>query len=488
MDQVHVIRHKVLVEHLSRRSVAEEMGVSRNTVARYLERSAPERVELSPRSRPKWEKVKPRFVELVESSSTWTSGKQRLTATRLHDLLRGEGFDVGASMIKEALAEWKRQRREVFVPLVYHPGELAQVDFFEVIVEVANEQRKAWLFVMRLMHSGRDFGWLYDRQDQISFLDAHVRAFAHLGAVPQRIAYDNLKLAVVRVLVGSTRELTARFQALASHYLFEPSFCRPGTGHDKGGVEARGRLIRLQQLVPIPKGDDLETINQTLLAKLDDRMQTARNEEGRTIAERFGDELGKMLPLNERDFDARATQLAIVSRRSLVRAGGATYSVPCEWAQLDVTVHVGPTTVEIVGPTGSAHHPRCRFGRRSIDYRHYLPELAKKPQAVRQVAAELMRDLGEPFGRVWRELVDIHGPSQASRVFSKVLERIIERGVDEVARIVIDALAHDRPLLMALAPDPDERVMEAVPGTLAAIDVPSGVAADYDEWLVGGAR
>ncbi len=34
MDQVNVIRHKVLVEGLSARRVAREMGVSRNTVQR----------------------------------------------------------------------------------------------------------------------------------------------------------------------------------------------------------------------------------------------------------------------------------------------------------------------------------------------------------------------------------------------------------------------------------------------------------------------
>ncbi len=48
------------------------------------------------------------------------------------------------------------------------------------------------MFVMRLMHSGQDFAWLYTRQDQTSFLDGHVRAFAHFECVPQRIAYDNL--------------------------------------------------------------------------------------------------------------------------------------------------------------------------------------------------------------------------------------------------------------------------------------------------------
>jgi len=47
-------------------------------------------------------------------------------------LLIGDGHQVGASLVKAAVAEWKRQRREVFVPLTYRPGDLADVDFFEV--------------------------------------------------------------------------------------------------------------------------------------------------------------------------------------------------------------------------------------------------------------------------------------------------------------------------------------------------------------------
>ncbi len=67
--------------------------------------------------------------------------------------------------MRAAVAEWKRQRREVFVPLTYRPGDLGDVDFFEVLVDVAGERRKAWLFLLRLMYSGRDFGWIYERQD-----------------------------------------------------------------------------------------------------------------------------------------------------------------------------------------------------------------------------------------------------------------------------------------------------------------------------------
>jgi transposase len=189
-----------------------------------------------------------------------------LAATRLHELLVAEDHQVCVTLVKEAVPEGKRQRREVFVPLTYRPGDLGEVDFFEVWVDVAGTRREAWLFLMRLMYSGRDFAWIYERQDQVSFLDGHVRTFAHFGGVPARLAYDNLKAAVVRILVGGerTRTRTPRFAALASHYLFKPCFCRPGKGHDKGGVEARGKALRRQALTAIPSAPTLEAINQTL--------------------------------------------------------------------------------------------------------------------------------------------------------------------------------------------------------------------------------
>jgi predicted transcriptional regulator len=37
MDQVHVLRHKVLKEGQSIRRVARELGLSRNTVTKYLD-------------------------------------------------------------------------------------------------------------------------------------------------------------------------------------------------------------------------------------------------------------------------------------------------------------------------------------------------------------------------------------------------------------------------------------------------------------------
>jgi len=184
VDHVHVLRHKVLVEGRSQRQVAKELGISRLTVKKYLTRAVPRR-EPKPRARPVWDQVGRRLEALLTGSIAWTGGKPQLTAARLHELLIADGHPVGVTLVKQAVAEWRRQRREAFVPLTYRPGDLAEVDFFEVLVDLAGTRRKAWLFRMRLRYSGRDFAWIYERQDQVSFLDGHVRAFAHFGGTPR---------------------------------------------------------------------------------------------------------------------------------------------------------------------------------------------------------------------------------------------------------------------------------------------------------------
>jgi transposase-like protein len=90
MDQVHVVRHKVLVEGQAVRRVAREMGIARNTVRKYLAQSEPVRVEKEPRARPVREKVVPRIEALLEESPRWT-GCQR-SASR--DPLRPEIFSL----------------------------------------------------------------------------------------------------------------------------------------------------------------------------------------------------------------------------------------------------------------------------------------------------------------------------------------------------------------------------------------------------------
>lgn len=488
MDQVHVIRDKVLREGKSVRQAARELGISRVTARKYLEAGAePPRRKPPLRARPKLERVLARMTALLQDWSSRTTAKQHITATRLHQALLDEQFDVGITTVRAWLAEEKRKQREVFVPLQHYPGQEAQVDFFEVTVDIDAKRRKAWMFVMRLMHSGRDFAWLYWYGDQVSFLDGHVRAFAHFGGVPHRLVYDNLKAAVHKILHGG-RELSARFAALAAHYVFEPSFARPYTGHDKGGVESRGRGVRLQHLVPIPVEATLQAASTALLARLDAQAGQRRGADGRTVLACFTeDEQPRLLPVLRGAFDPRKLESVDSDRSSRVRVGGARYSVPSQWALCEVEARLGVDEVELRCRGQAVTAPRQPRGGQYIDYRHYLPELRKKPQAARQVMPAMLAQFGEPFGRLWRLLVDVHGPADAARVFARVLGAVVEHGEAAVRASVGAALAQDRIDLVVLLPRrADERATPVhVPAALAQHHVEARRAAEYDD-LLGG--
>ena len=482
MDQVHVIRHKVLVEGLSQRRVAEEMSVSRNTVKKYVEEeSEPVFKKPSRRDRPVLEKVRPRLEALVDEWSKRTTAKQRITGTRLHRQLVHEGFEVGETTVRGWFRERQRRGKEVFIPLVHRAGDEAQVDFFEVTVDIDGVRQKRWMFLVRLMYSGRDFAWLYEHCDQVSFLDGHVRAFAHFGGVPSRCIYDNLSPAVRRVMFPG-RILTQRFLALVSHYLFEPCFARVGTGHDKGGVEARGKGIRLQHLVPIPRGATLEAIAADLLSALDAQAARKRDKHGRTVLDKFAEETLRELPA--RPFEPRLVVTLSVSRRALVVYESGTYSLPCHWKSLDVTAYVGPTDIRFICREEIAVRTRVGRHEQNVQYRDYLDELSRKPQAVRQVAPELLAELGEPFKELWGLLEGAHGGREAGRVMARMLAAIVKHGEPKVRRALARALDAGKQQLPELIALPDTALTEIeVPEPLRRYAIESASAADFDELL-----
>ena len=116
MDQVYVVRHKVLIEKQSIRQVARQLGISRNTVTKYLGESAPIR-KSSPRPKPVLDTVADRIDQLFEEWRSRTTAKQRITGTRLHRHLREEGYEVGKTTVFEYLSERRRRSKEVFIPL-----------------------------------------------------------------------------------------------------------------------------------------------------------------------------------------------------------------------------------------------------------------------------------------------------------------------------------------------------------------------------------
>lgn len=490
MEQVHVIRHKHYVEKMGVRRISREMGIDRKTVRKYLSEAVPLRHEPDPRPRSVMATVAPRIDEILESWRGRMTKKQRVTSSRMHRQLLAEGYEVGERTVRGYLAEKRRRTAEVYVPLVHRPGEDAQVDFFEVTVEEDGVVRKAWKLLVRLMHSGRDFIHIYDRCDQISFLDAHVRAFAYFGGIPQRMVYDNLSAAVKhRAGMLKERKLTDAFSALVSYYLFEACFARPGEGHDKGGVESRGKGIRLQHMTPIPQGADLGSISSAVLADIEKMAAVKPRRDGQTTEALFEADKEALMPLPEVPYDVRKPRPISISRSSTTTIGGALYSLPERWARLDAMAYIGVGNIRFVCRGEEILRERAMRNGRMIVYRDYLRELSRKPQAVRQVAPELVAELGYPYGQLLTLLEHTHGAQKASRVLAGVLGAIHDHGEAVVTQVLSRALAQGQVDLLGIRRHlPKEaHLLECfVPARLQHVHVEAGRASDYDQLLIGG--
>jgi hypothetical protein len=85
---------------------------------------------------------------------------------------------------------------------------------------------------------------------------------------------------VKKILRGYEREMTARFIAFRSHWQYETSFCTPGEGREKGGVEGEVGYFRRNHWVAVPAARDLADLNAKLFA--DCRQDENRMMAGRT--------------------------------------------------------------------------------------------------------------------------------------------------------------------------------------------------------------
>src|SRR5690606_30642610 len=109
---------------------------------------------------------------------------------------------------------------------------------------IAGTRTKLQVAHFKLSHSRAFYLRAYPLQTHEMLFDAHNHAFEVLGGVPRRGIYDNMRTAVDRVHKGKKRDVNARFGAMVSHFLFEPEFCNPAAGWEKGQIEKNVRDAR----------------------------------------------------------------------------------------------------------------------------------------------------------------------------------------------------------------------------------------------------
>jgi transposase len=389
VDVYKEIRRLQLEGVTSQRAAAKLLGISRNTVKKYWEGNAVpwDRKEYNREAAVMTPEVVQFISACLDEDDRERVKKQKHTARRIYQRLVDEqGFTGSESSVRNLVHDMRAARKETkaFIPLRFAPGEAVQIDWGEATVYLNGEKVVLNLFCARLCHSCAPYVIAYKRQNLESFLDAIIHTLQYYGGAPRRVIFDNARVAV-KSGFGAHAAAQDDYKQLSAHYGFEPIFCNPASGNEKGLVENLVGYIRRNVCVPLPKVKDLEELNGKLLEKcvryLDHQIESRPAPVGTMLAE----DRQCLQPLPRYTLDVSKKVYPTVSRYSTVLFETNQYSVPCRYVGKNATVKAYPNHIEIwLAGTLVARHDRL-YGRReeSLDLQHYLPILAQKGRAIR---------------------------------------------------------------------------------------------------------
>ena len=452
------------------RALADLHGVHRRTVRQALESSIPPPRKTPQRAAPKLGPVASIVDQWLRDDLT-APRKQRHTARRIWERLIDEhGLEgLSYSTVRDHVAK-RRQviaaeagaSAEVFIVQQHLPGAEGEVDFAELYAYINNIKEKLHLFTLRLSCSGRAVHVAFRTEALEAFCEGHVIAFERLGGMPERIRYDNLKVAVSNVLMGRERREADRWIMFRSHYGFDAFYCRPGVegAHEKGGVEGEGGRFRRRHCVPIPHAASLEELNAMFAAA--DAADDARRigQRPQTVGQMFALEAPALRPLPTERFETGIEVMTTVDRHARVTVRQIHYSVPAKLIGRRLRVIARASEILVFdGRHVVARHERSTArGSQHLQLDHYLEVLSRKPGALPgSLALEQARKEGlftATHEAWWAAARAARGDSDGTRALIDVL--LLHRHLPSHA-----VLAGIRAALTVGAHDPDVVSLEA---------------------------
>jgi transposase len=245
LTQEQAVEVRVLARRgVKLKQIARELGISKNTVKRYL------RDPQAGRYRPRAPRARKLDAYLEYLQERIEAARPRwIPATVLLREIRERGYAGGISQLKAYLAPFKAPKVDPVVRFETAPGEQLQADFTTI-------RRGRWplkAFVATLGFSRATFIRFTEREDSDTLLSCLRQAFQAFGGVTAEVLFDNATTIVVeRDAYGpGNHRWHAGLKDLADKYGFRPRLCRPYRARTKGKVERFNGYLKGSFVTPL---------------------------------------------------------------------------------------------------------------------------------------------------------------------------------------------------------------------------------------------
>jgi transposase len=317
----------------SQRRIAQELGINRETVGRYLGKSKP---AISTTGSLEAGQAKP----AISTAGSLGTGRKSpcealaesikakvqigLSAQRIwQDLVQEHGFSNSYESVKRFVRKLRAAQPQAVCRLECQPGEELQLDFGlgAPIQQPDGKTRRSWVLRMVLSYSRKGYSEALYRQDTETFLRCLENGLRSFGGVPLLLKLDNFK-AAVRHADWFDPDINPKLADFCRHYRIHVVPCRPGKPQHKGKVERGIGYVRSNAL----KGGRFKSLSEQnlFLSHWENQVADKRIHDTtrKQVAALFEQERSHLQPLPDTLFpsyqEARRNAIAIVTSKWFV--------------------------------------------------------------------------------------------------------------------------------------------------------------------------
>lgn len=398
------------------RAISREMGIHRSTVTSYLrdyealrnsrkasgagdtdldilarELSKAPSYDSSGRSKRKLtDEIKQCLEEYMDNNAKKRSSGRSKQCMKKRDMwedLQRRGYEIGYTSVCNYVREAEQKLKEVYIRQEMPPGCSTEFDWGYIKLNIGGIRTRVLMAVFTLKHSVYRYARLYYREDGLSFADAHVNYFDHIGYVSQEVVYDNARVMVAKY-VGKQKEPTERLLELSLYYSYKHRFTNAYSGHEKGSVERSVEYVRRKSFCLKDEFEDLDQANEHLTRKLCQINSQIPRGRSKSAGELLEAECAYMIaaPASYQSSEHRSVR---VDKYSCVSIDTNQYSVPENYVGQMLNVRLFAQRMDFYNDSRFiARHTR-RYAKHQyfIDINHYLQSLQRKPGALHSSTA-----------------------------------------------------------------------------------------------------
>lgn len=368
-DKGHGLRH-----------IARTLGLSRNTVRRYLKMGS-------------WAPRAPASRScLLDGLDDWlryTFLTHHGNAAVVHQELKKEhGIDVTLRCVQKAVAPFRRELAVCAKATVRFETPAAhqlQADFGERRVLIGGVQHRVHFAVLTLGFSRRCYVQAFSCEKQINWLRAMEAAFYRFGGVPQQLLVDNAR-ALVTHHGEQEVQFNPTFKAFCDFWGLTPRACKPYRARTKGKVENGVKYVQRNALAG-HTFSDWDALHAHLKWWMDEVAdKRVHGTTGELPLERFEREEAQALEPFEfgRAYGALLEHERIVNSEACVMFETNAYSVPWALISQRVQMRVGTNSLRVFskGQCVAEHKLLDGRHRRQVQPSH-IEGIGKKPELLR---------------------------------------------------------------------------------------------------------